>query len=852
MAEEGTGVRCWLLQLQEFLSAADRCSAAGASYQLIRSLGQECVLSTSSAVQALQISLVFSRDFGLLVFIRKSLSIEDFRDCREEALKFLCVFLEKIDQKVMHYSLDIKNTCTSVYTKDRTAKCKIPALDLLIKLLQILRSTRLMDEFKIGELFNKFYGELASKSKLPDTVLEKVYELLGVLGEVHPSEMINHSENLFRAFLGELKTQMTSTVREPKFPVLAGCLKGLSSLLCNFTKSMEEDPQTSKEIFGFTFKAIRPQIEMKRYAVPLAGLRLLTLHASQFTACLLDNYITLFEVLSKWCSHTNVELKKAAHSALESFLRQISFTVAEDAELHKSRLKYFMEQFYGIIRNTDSNNKELAIAIRGYGLFAGPCKVINAKDVDFMYVELIQRCKQMFLTHADASEDHVYQMPSFLQSIASVLLYLDTVPEVYTPVLEHLMVVQIDSFPQYSPKMQLVCCKAIIKLFLALSEKGPVHWNCISAVVHQGLIRICSKPVVLQKDVESRSDNRSASEEVRTGRWKVPTYKDYVDLFQHLLGCDQMEDFILGDETFLFVNSSLKSLNHLLYDEFIRSVLKIVEKLDLTLEKQTVGEQEDGSTADVWVIPTSDPAANLHPAKPSDFSALINLVEFCREILPRKHVGFFEPWVYSFAYELILQSTRLPLISGFYKLLSIAVKNARKIKYFEGISPKSLKHSPEDTEKYSCFALFAKFGKEVSVKMKQYKDELLASCLTFVLSLPHDIIELDVRAYVPALQMAFKLGLSHMPLAEIGLHALKEWSVHIDKSILQPYYKDILPCLDGYLNTSTLSDETKSHWGLSALSRAAQKGFNRHVVKHLKRTRNSSPVRNPFLILYLK
>ncbi|XP_052014740.1 DNA-dependent protein kinase catalytic subunit isoform X2 [Apodemus sylvaticus] len=841
MADAGIGVRCWLLQLQEFVSAADRCSAAGASYQLIRSLGQECVLSTSSAGQALQISLVFSREFGLLVFIRKSLSIDEFRDCREEALKFLCVFLEKIDQKVMHYSLDIKNTCTSVYTKDRTAKCKIPALDLLIKLLKILRSSRLMDEFKIGELFNKFYGELVSKSKLPDTVLEKVYELLGVLGEVHPSEMINHSENLFRAFLGELKSQMTSTVREPKFPVLAGCLKGLSSLLCNFTKSMEEDPHTSKEIFGFTLKAIRPQIEMKRYAVPLAGLRLLTLHASQFTTCLLDNYITLFEVLSKWCNHTNVELKKAAHSALESFLKQISFTVAEDAELHKSRLKFFMEQFYGIIRNADSNNKDLAIAIRGYGLFAGPCKVINAQDVDFMYVELIQRCKQMFLTQTDATEDHVYQMPSFLQSIATVLLNLDTVPEVYTPVLEHLMVVQIDSFPQYSPKMQLVCCKAIVKVFLALAEKGPVHWNCISAVVHQGLIRICSKPVVLQKDVESRSENRWASEEVRTGRWKVPTYKDYVDLFQHLLGCDQMEDFILGDETFLFVNSSLKSLNRLLYDEFMRSVLKIVEKLDLTLEKQTVGEEEDGSPADVWQIPTSDPAANLRPAKPNDFSAFINLVEFCREILPKKQVGFFEPWVYSFAYELILQSTRLPLISGFYKLLSIAVKNARKIKYFEGISPKSLKHSPEDSEKHSCFALFAKFGKEVSVKMKQYKDELLASCLTFVLSLPHDIIELDVRAYVPALRMAFKLGLSHMPLAEIGLHALKEWSVHIDKSLMQPYYKDILPCLDGYLNTSTLSEETKSHWEVSALSRAAQKGFNRDVVKHLKRTRNSLP-----------
>ncbi|OWK04250.1 PRKDC [Cervus elaphus hippelaphus] len=198
------------------------------------------MLLTLDLCLALHTSLVFSKDFGLLVFVRKSLSIDEFRDCREEALKFLCVFLEKIGQKITPYSLDIKNTCTSVYTKDKAAKCRIPALELLIKLLQTLRSSRLMDELRVGELFTKFYGELALKAKIPDTVLEKVYELLGVLGEVHPTEMINNSDKLFRAFLGELKTQMTSTVREPKLAVLAGCLKGLASLMCNFTKSMEE------------------------------------------------------------------------------------------------------------------------------------------------------------------------------------------------------------------------------------------------------------------------------------------------------------------------------------------------------------------------------------------------------------------------------------------------------------------------------------------------------------------------------------------------------------------------------------------------------------------------------------
>lgn len=124
--------------------------------------------------------------------------------------------------------------------------------------------------------------------------------------------------------------------------------------------------------------------------------------------------------------------------------------------------------------------------------------------------------------------------------------------------------------------------------------------------------------------------------------------------------------------------------------------------------------------------------------------------------------------------------------------------------------------------------------------MKQYKDELLASCLTFILSLPHDIIELDVRAYVPALQMAFQLGLSYTPLAEIGLNALEEWSAYISKQVIQPYYKDILPRLDGYLKTPALSDENKNNWEVSALSRAAQKGFSKVVLKHLKKTKNIS------------
>ena len=39
-------------------------------------------------------------------------------------------------------------------------------------------------------------------------VLGKIYELLGVLAEVHPSEMVNNSDKLYKAYLGELKEQV--------------------------------------------------------------------------------------------------------------------------------------------------------------------------------------------------------------------------------------------------------------------------------------------------------------------------------------------------------------------------------------------------------------------------------------------------------------------------------------------------------------------------------------------------------------------------------------------------------------------------------------------------------------------
>uniref|UniRef100_A0A3P9H2R7 DNA-dependent protein kinase catalytic subunit n=1 Tax=Oryzias latipes TaxID=8090 RepID=A0A3P9H2R7_ORYLA len=803
-----------LLKLHQSLSDEDPRALALKCHDVFGVLGQECML-TSTENELLQASLLFSKDHGLLSFLRKSLVFQELRDTRVEILVFLEKFLDKISQVrgwEKAYATDIRDMCLAVYTKEKFAKCRTAVLELLIKLqvLQTTKASSVSADFRISDIFNRFYGELCQKSKLPDS-LGKIYELLGVLAEVHPSEMVYHSDKLFKAILGELKEQMTSATREPKLFVVAGCLRGITALMVNFTKTAKEDLETSKEIFQYALKAISPQMEMTRYAVTF-GLRLIGRHAAQFSSCLMEHHRALFDTMCKLCGHINGEMKKTSYFALEAFLKQVAILVADNIEEHKSKLKFFMQKFCGIIKTMESTHKELSIAIRGYGFFAGqPCKKVCPQDVDLMYTELIQRCKQMYLTESDGEDDSFYQLPSFLDSIASVIIHLDKIPEVYTPLLERLLVVQIDSFPQYSERMQVTCSRSIIKVLVAMASKGPVLWSFISSV-HQGLIRVCSKPVVVSEDAESS--------QVRTGNWKIPLSQNYLPLYKRLLDCDQLKDSGFLEGAFESQNAALGSLSRLLYDELVKSILRIVEKLDLSVQKLH-GEE---------ILPSSDPTAHLLPNKVKDFTAFINLVDFC-DLLLNKHMEYFHSWVFPLSHELILHSIRNPLISGFYKLLSVTMKITKRIKYFQGFGLTSTSGSQNDPVKSACFALFSKFGKEVCVRMKQYKDELLASCLSFVLSLHHSIVALDIKAYCPALETALKLGLSHAPLASAAIDALEDWSLGLPLETMQPVYTNVLPLLDWYLK----QDENK--WEvMSSLSSRSDRGYSKVMTRLLKKS----------------
>ncbi len=123
--------------------------------------------------------------------------------------------------------------------------------------------------------------------------------------------------------------------------------------------------------------------------------------------------------------------------------------------------------------------------------------------------------------------------------------------------------------------------------------------------------------------------------------------------------------------------------------------------------------------------------------------SILHLICFppARALLPEVQPQMFTHWVYTFSREVIVQSSRHPLVSGFYKLLATCLGICKTIGYFKvGGSTRpysygleymvlfpwqdvsgevAIRETDSDmmetdvTDKQACFSLLRKYVKEV-------------------------------------------------------------------------------------------------------------------------------------------
>ncbi|CAF2123872.1 unnamed protein product [Rotaria magnacalcarata] len=184
-----------------------------------------------------------------------------------------------------------------------------------------------------------------------------------------------------------------------------------------------------------------------------------------------------------------------------------------------------------------------------------------------------------------------------------------------------------------------------------------------------------------------------------------------------------------------------------LYDEIIDSILHIIDRLDLSVEKEKPDDENNDETT------MSDPVFGMRPVKLIDFQIFYNLVEFCQ----------------------------YPLVSGIYRFATFVMNICLELDYFkstrsegatteDGIEKMDIDIN-ETGQVVAVCVLVRRFAHEVLSRQKQYRDDLLVSCLQFIMSLPSECID-----YVPAIQLALNLGLTYLPLSEPTINSLERWS----------------------------------------------------------------------------
>ena len=156
-------------------------------------------------------------------------------------------------------------------------------------------------------------------------------------------------------------------------------------------------------------------------------------------------------------------------------------------------------------------------------------------------------------------------------------------------------------------------------------------------------------------------------------------------------------------------------------------------------------------------------------------------------MVPSVSLSLFTPWVLTFSQEVVCLATRYPLVSGFYKLLTLCLSICNKTHFFDvrmassydmrifsfkdlgggGVGDDIAMETEERTDRQSCYYLFSSFIREVRernflnifeifqvvIQMQQYKDDLLASCLHLILVLPKEMVVSDFKELIPAVKV---------------------------------------------------------------------------------------------------
>jgi DNA-dependent protein kinase catalytic subunit len=782
-------------------------------------------------------SHVFDDARGVLPLINLLLK-GDYREltklvkCKTKLLELIRELVAKLSAgDIRTYGKSIVETCERLYRTDKASAVQTAAFGPLVEVISRFdhlsgdQQTILPKELVLGMVKRGCDKLFEAKSKVRASVRGQVMYFVGLLCEhfgdsvLATGEGVKKVQDLLRTACSELKEQMSAAKDKRENAVIEGAFKGLAGILVHFPQpidaSIPEGQRYGEQICSYVLTTIDPKnlVEMSRYAAPRAALQLLARHAEQFQSALGSKHKLVYGHLTEACNHKNGDIRTDGFAALESFLKEVSnFIVASHQDgktaAANETFKFLFVSYKKNLEVQGGSSRNMSVSIRGFGYLAEACRLLaSEKDLANMLEMIAQPCNQLYASSSGDTEESLANLPSYITAVSNILRQMTTIDPQFVDVLERLMIILIAKFPSMHTRSRWPALHSLADVCTSLATKGEVLGSLIGKVTYQGLLYVCSCRETDATTQESAIDA-------------------YVELFRNLV-CGKM----IRQTVVRITDQEGDRIHAILYAEIVQNILQIIGHLNL----QTTKASEDQELV-------SDFISGREAVNANDWTVLLVLVKFSNQFFRSTPTSLFLPWLPV----IVEQLTRLwaepghELVSGIYSLLRLCVEVGNGQQYFNRVESEDA-----ETTRETCVLRLGQFAKELQSLFRQFKGELLASSVGFVLSLPRRFVEEDLGAFVPAMTVALKLGLSYTPLASTAVDALERWIATLPGAVFEPHLSKILPALEAYLVArATVDAEDTGGFQGARRRRAAQRKSSGATLRRRRAAATAEAVKN--------
>ncbi|KAF7267164.1 hypothetical protein GWI33_019585 [Rhynchophorus ferrugineus] len=746
--------------------------------RILTSLNQNLITEQiSSSVLDKYLLYMFSKKNGLFPFINSVLSKRQFEETVIQSIEIISVFINNFSDKLENYILDINENSVKILMSNTSAIIKVKTADII--LLSLVKINKYIgNENAYQKIFRKIFQQCDTHI---DTVKSKEYEILGAFAEYY-HYIINDKRETIN--LQYFTSRITDQLSKRKQSVVASLFIGLE-YYCNGCVINNTDDLHLRNLYQ--------QIKTLSNTKSLGAVRKANKAAMHFFGKHIKLFITYIIEESTWQNwhkriykdwfNLGVDDRKVAEYTLIQFFLCMSeslFEMKEDSCLPV--LKHFVSWSEGLLMESIKNRK---LGLQCLKYFSKPLYKHNYEEFKRIFLTIMQNFERNYIIN-ESDNEATDILPDYIQCIASFIRF-HNVTTMEFHCLQRAIINMIKNFHKVKPLYHFYVINSTMNSFLYL--KSTTYFkDYVKQVIYHGVIWSCSHQHIVDSEFPEESN-------------KIVTVKDYFPFWRGLL-----------KSTPNMYNANFHEINYIL--------ICIVQELVNTLMVLTI-------KLNINMILTGTPYTQIETSyqleQENDYAIFLNVIDLYEDILNHINPEMLRTCICNLIITITKKCLKFQFVSGFYKLLSLMLNIGNNLKLF----------TEEKEEIKNCREILMNFVPKLIRKMKQFKDELLISCLRVLVEIPATLIEPFLDECIGLFKTVFELGRSYIPLANLGLTALEQWQKVMPKEDFDDFAVNIVPYLDSYLRSVSLGHLTKADYKTKS-RKTAQKLNKRKILLEIE------------------